>query len=307
MMEITLETIKQLYRFTVLQVMQGEEIVKHGKCSQWTRRKELKNDRDLIYIKIQAVYKGTDNRAMVYAQFHMEDTEGYFSDAMPPEDYLERELSPGEQAEGGLLFACYRDISPSRLWFDTKIHYENTSDPILIDIALPLPEAQTRTQFFAKEELAQNFSSSVGKVLGDQSPVHETEKLIKDISERCGVPYRKITYGYLLRVALPEGRKQNVILNFSGKDDAGNDLVTIGTLCAPVGNGKNDRVFLKLNPKMAYGAIGISTVKGQEFYVVTETYPVFTISKDIVAYAIQTIAAKGDWLEKKLTGGQDIQ
>lgn len=306
-MELTLENVKQMYEFKVQSVLEGEGAVEKGKCSQWTRRKELKNEKDIIYIKLRITYKGPNSQTILYTQFHLEDSEGYFSDAMPPEDYLEKVLGPHEYAEGGLLFSYYRDIRPARLWFDTRIQYENTIDPILIDVELPLPEAETRTQLFAREELAQSYTQEVGSGFEPSSfPFRETEKLLKQISHSCGIPYRRITYGYLLRVLLPEGRKQNVILNFSGKDDAGNNLITIGTICGPVHNSNNDRVFLKLNPKMAYGAIGLSTIRGNEFYVITETYPLSTISSEIVSYAIKNIAAKGDWLENKLTGGKDI-
>lgn len=325
-MFVTLDQVKRLYEFKVLDLLKGEDVVKQGKCSQWARHKEQKNDKDIIYVQLKALYKGEESRPILYVQFHLEDSEGYFSDAMPPEDYLEKVLLPGQTVKGGLLFALYRDISPCRLWFNTGILYENSNNPILLDIALPLPESETRSQIFAKhelertrrrksgqqmsqEELAVSYTQDVALHLTNSniSPAVATEQVIKDVSLQCNIPYRKITHGYLLRVLLPGGRKQNVIVNFSGKDEQGNDLVTIGTICAPARDGQQDRVMLKMNPQMTCGAIGISPIQGEDFYVVTKTYPVSWFSREVAAAAIRNIAAKGDSLESNLTGGQDVQ
>src|SRR5688572_31581673 len=50
----------------------------------------------------------------------------------------------------------------------------------------------------------------------------------------------------------------------SGKDEKGNDLITIGTISAPAKDRKNDRILLKVNPKLAYGAIGITSIHGED-------------------------------------------
>ena len=306
-MNITLDTIKAMYKFIASDLLQGEEIVKQGKCSQWTRRKEQKQEKDLFYVRLQVFYHGTNRKCIGYNNFHLEDSEGYFNKPMPPEDYIEKSCLPGQTAEGGVLFSLYRDTTPARIWFDTGLCYENSSDPILIDIALPLAYSETRTQFLAKEELVKYYSEEMADNLNNNKMELATESLIKELSAQFGTPYKKIANGYILRILLPGGRKQNVILNFSGKDHYGNDLVTIGTICAPAGNAKNDRIFLKMNPKMSCGALGISCIHGQDYYVITETLPASAVNKAVITYAINNIATTGDSLENRLTGGQDIQ
>jgi hypothetical protein len=325
-MFVTLDQVKRLYDFKILDLLKGEDVVKHGKCSQWARHKEQKNDKDVIYIQLKVVYKGEESRSILYVQFHLEDAEGYFSDAMPPEDYLEKVLGPGQTVKGGLLFAQYCDVAPCRLWFNTSILYENSANPILLDIALPLPESETRSQIFARQDISRAYRPKSGKPVSQEElalsytqdiasnlsnchiiPAVATENVIKEVSQQCNIPYRKITHGYLLRVFLPGGRKQNVIVNFSGKDEQGGDLVTIGTICAPAREKEHDRSLLKMNPQMTCGAIGISPIKGEDFYVITKTYPVASFSREVAIAAIRSMAAKGDSLENDLTGGQDVQ
>lgn len=305
-MDLTLDKIKRLYSFQVTNLLEGSKVVTEGKCSEWARRKELKNDKDLIYVQLHIVYNGADNKSVLYTQFDLEDSEGYFNGAMPAEDYLDCNLSSDQKVKGGLLFSLYRDITPLRLWFDTKISYQNSMDPILIDIALPLASSETRTQFLEKDIIERDYMHMRSSDSGITSS-RKTESLIKNVSDQCGIPYKKVINGYLFRVLLKEGRKQNVILNFCGKDEHGNELVTIGTICAPASNQKNDRIFLKLNSKMTCGAVGVSQIHDQEYYVITETLPLAVLDKELTSNIINYIAAKGDWLEDKLTGGQDIQ
>ena len=140
-------------RLVASEILTGEEVVSKGKCSVWARKKEVKSEKDVIYIKLKLFYEGEKIKQIVYTNFYLEDSDGYFNKAMPPDDYIEKNISKGEYVEGGLLFSLYHDIKPCRLWFDTNVSYENSKDSILIDVALPLPSSETRTQFFAQEEI----------------------------------------------------------------------------------------------------------------------------------------------------------
>jgi hypothetical protein len=307
-MDLTLDKIKQMYQFKVLEVLQKEAIVAKGKCSPWARKKEQKNEKDLVYIYLDVYYQGDGAKNIAYTSFHLEDSEGYFSKAVPPENYLEKTASRGERVQGGLLFAIYQDIAPRRLWFDTGVCYENSKDPILIDIALPIDNAETRTQFLAKEDLARCYTHAMaGDLQGLRiKPQYETETLVNELSLQYGSPYKKIENGYMLKVSLPKNKKQNIIINFSGKDSEGKDLVTIGTICGLAIHDKNDRALLKMNAKMVCGAIGISHIHGQDYYILMETFPASMINKELVSYIVQSIATKGNSLENILTEGKNI-
>ena len=302
-MVLTLDKIKKLYQFKVLKLTEGQQVIEEGKCSQWTRRKELKYDKDLIYIYMELEYRGMETKTILYKNFYLEDSEGYLNHAMPPEDYLYKIFDYNSKGKGGMLFSLYRDIRPKRLWFDTKICYQNLNDPILIDILLPISQAKTRTEVLTEEYLAKCYS----KQLGDNNqlnpkPTYKIENMVSDLLNKHGLFFKKTVNGYIVRIKLSTGRKQNIILNFNEKDQ-----ITIGTICAPATNKKNDRLFLQMNPTLNYGAIGIAKIEKKDYYVITETLAHKILTKEIIYDSIDYIASKGDWLEKKLTGGLDIQ
>jgi hypothetical protein len=122
-MSLTLNQVKQIYRFQITEFFTGEKVVSSGKCSKWARQKELKQEKDLIYIQLKISYLGSEPKSLIFSQFHLEDSEGYFSDAMPPEDYLEATVSFRDETCGGLIFSLYEDITPSRLWFTDTNQY----------------------------------------------------------------------------------------------------------------------------------------------------------------------------------------
>lgn len=306
-MKLTLDTIKEWYRITILQFFQGEAVVREGKCSQWIRRKELSQDKDLIYLHIQIHYEGPCEKNILYTDFYLEDADGYFNKGMPSEDYLDQALKPGNIVKGGLLFSLYQDISPMLLWFDTGILYENSKDPILLDLALPLANSHTRTQILAKEKLAKSYSRQVESQSQKDGLGEATiEAFLQTLSQKLSCTYKKNEGGYIFRIPLPEKRKQNIILHFTDKGALG-PFLSIGTICALAHDGKNDRTFLKLNPKMTYGSIGITKIQGEDYYIITENLPFSLHHYELIVEAIRYIAAKGDWLEMRLTDGMDIQ
>lgn len=309
-MSLTLDNVKRKYKFVIEDVLEGNDVVKANKCSQWMRKKELKAEKDLIYIKIRVTFKDIGQQPITFKQFYLEDTEGYFCDAVAPDDYLEDTLQSQQTVIGGLLFSVYQDIESCRLWFNTNLYYENSNDFILLDIALPSEVSETRTEILSKQAmLVKQYTRQIEYNLEKEkiTPENQTKTIIKKLARKFGIPYKRIDNGYLLRVPLPEGRKQNIIVTFSGKDEKGNDLITIATICAPVEGEKNNRIFLKLNPKLTFGGIGITTINDEEFYVITQTYSIQALQlKSLIIDAIEYIARQGDWLEEKLIG-KDIR
>lgn len=305
-MVITLDNVKKKYNFSITEVLLGDDVVKANKCSQWTRNKELQAEKDLVYVRITIATSKKSIETISYKQFYLEDSEGYFCVSKAPDDYLDDNFSEKKIITGGLLFSIYQDIDSSRLWFDTGIHYDDTEDSIFIDIALPTEKSETRTEILSKEAmLMKQYTKQIEMDLNKEkiTPEEQTKMIMKKLSDKFGVPYKKIDNGYLLRVPLFDGRKQNIIITFSGKDEKGKDLITIATICAPVAVEKNNRIFLKLNPKLAFGAVGITIINSEAFYVITQTYPVILLEhKSIIIDAIEYIASQGDWVEKKLIG-----
>ncbi|NUM34798.1 MAG: hypothetical protein HUU50_09650 [Candidatus Brocadiae bacterium] len=306
-MKMTLDTIKECYQFNIIEFLQGDMVVKKGKCSQWIRNKELKNEKDIIYINISVFYSGSEAKPISYSCFYLEDADGYLNKSLPSEDYYDKVLNKGEKGEGGILFSLYRDLNPIRLWFDTGICYENSQEAILIDIALPIENSHTRTQIFAQETLVQSYNRQISIQKKRQAEQSKLETLIQEISKNSEISYKKSSSGYILRVQLPYGRKQNVVLNCIQQGEGNYFMLSIGTICARADDVQKDRILLRMNPVMPYGAIGIAKIENQDYYVITESFPFSSLNYKEVYESIQYIAKRGDLLESKLTGGLDIQ
>lgn len=305
-MKLTLDTIKEWYQFSILDFLQGERVVNNGKCSQWIRNKERKNEKDIVYIQIAIEYSGQELKNILYNHFYLEDADGYLNKALPPEGYLDRILNNGDRVEGGILFSLYRDATPVRLWFDTGICYENSQDAILLDIALPVENSHTRTQFFEQEKLIQSYSRQIPDQQKNECQKNKLETLIQEISKNPDISYKKSSSGYILRVQLACGRKQNLILNNITQGE-GHNILSLGTICASARDPQKDRALLRMNPTMSYGSIGIARIENEEYYVITENFFFTDLDAQSIYDVIQYIAKKGDWLESTLTGGLDIQ
>ena len=103
-------------------------------------------------------------------------------------------------------------------------------------------------------------------------PLFETRELMECISRKLGLPYRRLANGYLFQLILDGGRQQNVLMSFSGQDEEGCDLIRFLTICAPADDcvGNHD-LFLRMNPRLSYGSIGILPIGQQDFYVLVNT------------------------------------
>ncbi len=103
-------------------------------------------------------------------------------------------------------------------------------------------------------------------------------------------------HSYALSVSLPEGRSQQVWVDFSQKDPDGNTLVQLCTPCGKIDPARYESV-LKLNMSLPYGAIAIAEVDSTLCFVVVDTYLRVTAHPEDIANSVMSLAHHGDSIE----------
>lgn len=303
------DTVRARFEIRVTGQMRGAAPQQAGLCDDWHAHHPGQGDQEMLHLALEVGNQGTRPHHFRWDQFTLEDSEQYMIDAVAPDDALDCELEPGARGAGGLLFPIYHDLLPVSLWFDTGETYHASRAPMLIDFSLGDAPGDRRPTW--KESVAADYDRQMGEQElegGQVAPLFETREMMETISRRLGRPYRRLENGYLFNLALPDERLQNVMMSFSGRDEEGEDLIRFLTLCAPADDdGANHDLFLRMNPGLSYGAIGITTIGDEAFYVVTNTQLAATADPEELIKSITHLARTGDELENRLTGGSDIR
>lgn len=108
-----------------------------------------------------------------------------------------------------------------------------------------------------------------------------------------------------LKVNLPDNRTQKVLVKFDKRDKDYNQLIVIWSIGGVIDSNYYEWA-LKQNSEIGYGAIGISQVGGKDYFVVVDTQLARTADPEEIGRAIVEVATKGDWLEKQLTGKDEL-
>ena len=103
-----------------------------------------------------------------------------------------------------------------------------------------------------------------------------------------------------LHVRLPGGRRQTVLVDES-KDPLSERLVRFSSTCGPADPAQYERV-LKLNGRLAHGAIAVRSVDGEDCFVMVDSYPAGTLDAEEVRRTAWEVAVYADELERELTG-----
>lgn len=294
------------FGFEVLEVRRGAGVSGDGLVETRRRARELAEGRDLVHVELEVGYEGPATRPCAWWRFQLEDSEGYLLDPIQPNDAIDDELAAGEIALGGVAFALYRDLAPRRLWFDTGVPYPSSTDPILLDVPLEglLTEAPPAVSW--REEAARAYAALIETEVGQRAPKTETAALLQAVSDKLGLPFRRLRNGYSFRVPLDD-RRQLVLVTFAGADEHGVDLIRFLTICAPATDGANDRELLRINPRLSHGAVGVVDLGGEAMYVVCDTQLTATADVEELVAIVSYLAWRGDELESKLTGGRDLR
>lgn len=106
-------------------------------------------------------------------------------------------------------------------------------------------------------------------------------------------------------VSLPDGRSQQVWIDFSRTDPAGRAIVQ---LCTPCGDADPDRyaAALKLNMSIPFGAIALASLNDKLCFSMVDAYLRETVHPADVAESIMSLARQGDSLEQSLSSADQF-
>jgi hypothetical protein len=129
-------------------------------------------------------------------------------------------------------------------------------------------------------------------------------EFMKSIAETTGFKMEKASMGYVLTVSLPDSRKQRVYVSFRQDDGAQTDLIVLYTTCGKA-QPNLYKWALTANAKMAYGAIALRQIDGEDYFTISYTAIISAAQVEGMKKIILDLASKGDWIEKNLTKGQE--
>lgn len=103
----------------------------------------------------------------------------------------------------------------------------------------------------------------------------------------------------LLQVSLPEGRSQQLWIDFTQSDPEGQAIVQLSTPCGLADAGRYESA-LKRNMSIPYGAIALGTLNDALHFVMVDSYLRRTAHPADIAESIMSLAAHGDAVEQSL-------
>lgn len=304
------ERIRARYGFTVLRQLRGSAAVDVGVATLQQQIRQAKQERVLYYVDLEVAYHGYEPEPIGIGRFSLEDGEGYFIDAADPEiGKFAGRLEPGGRSRGGLVFSLYGDLEPARLWFDTQRAFDESRAPLLVEIPLgqaPAHDSSGAWQVTATRSLDRQSARTTSEVPAP-TPA-DPSAVLAPLARQLPWPYRRLSTGLMFRVALPGGRRQHVLMSATGRDEDGAPLVRFLTICAPIeDDGDSYEWFLRTNPRLAYGSLGIVEIDGRDYYVMTHALAIETAGADELVKTIGHLAQWGDSIEARLTGGADLR
>lgn len=105
---------------------------------------------------------------------------------------------------------------------------------------------------------------------------------------------------YVVTVTLPGGRRQKVFVDES-KDPLSERLVRFSSMCGPASSEHFERA-LRMNSRIAHGALAIRQIDGSEQFVMVDSYPRGTLDPEEIRRTVWEVAVYADELERELTG-----
>jgi serine/threonine-protein kinase len=127
------------------------------------------------------------------------------------------------------------------------------------------------------------------------------EGLVAEALENTGTRWTGSGDRFVVQVALPGGRSQNVSIESCRGGVVSDDVVKIYSICGPASEAYYRRA-LELNAVIPHGSIAIETIEGRPQFVMGNTYPRATCDPEEIHKSVLAIAAHADEIEKQLTG-----
>lgn len=131
--------------------------------------------------------------------------------------------------------------------------------------------------------------------------VRDIESLLTEAFSNCEhVVWQRNDRQYQLRVTLPDGRSQRVVVEPSEHKTSERLLLIYSVCCAADANFYEDA--LRLNSQIAHGALAIRIVDGVTQFVMVDTYPRATVDVEEIRRSVLEVAIRADDVERQLTG-----
>ncbi|MDQ7823548.1 MAG: HEAT repeat domain-containing protein [Candidatus Eremiobacteraeota bacterium] len=130
------------------------------------------------------------------------------------------------------------------------------------------------------------------------------ETYMERLIEGTGIRQEKSPHGFLLTVPLEGGRKQRIYVTFKEDERDKSELIVLYTTCGAA-SPPLYKWALTANAKMTYGGIALRQVEGKEFFTMSYSSVISYDTIGATRKVILDLAAKGDWIEKNLTRGQE--
>ena len=127
------------------------------------------------------------------------------------------------------------------------------------------------------------------------------DDLVKQAAAKLEAELTQAKQGWVANVRLDGGRHQRVKIAFGRADNEGAPIVIVYSECGPA-SAERYEWALRKNISMPFGAIALRDVDGQPHFVVFNTLLRSDCSPEGLRKSIATIAARGDRIEKMLTG-----
>lgn len=141
--------------------------------------------------------------------------------------------------------------------------------------------------------------------LAGVKPVVDTTYPLDELVKACARPGRREVdrdgNEFTVTAHMKEGRSQRVHLKEIIRQD-GAKLIQILTYCGEVDDSTMPWA-LKMNTQLGRCALGISGRGDKDYFVLVNCIPVDEATPELVKAAVKEVAFYGDWIERKLTGG----
>ena len=110
--------------------------------------------------------------------------------------------------------------------------------------------------------------------------------------------------GYEITVDIGEGRSQRVLAE-PAKSQGGHDMIRVSTRCGKASD-KALRWALRNNTDLSHCALALSDEGGEEMFVMVNSFLADAVTPMELKASVKEVAFYGDWMESKLTGGDEF-
>jgi membrane protease subunit (stomatin/prohibitin family) len=165
--------------------------------------------------------------------------------------------------------------------------------PTFLQKAMETPSAPARTPASSPSPATQ--------LAALQAPPHDPLELVRKVAKGSGWNVKESDRAWTLEVPVGPLRRQLVHVRFDRADEAGNQLISLSSICGPARE-ETAMALLKHNTKMVHSSFAIEATEAGEMVVVEANQLADTADPLQISRAISAIAWQADQAEHQLLG-----